>query len=77
MREGTDETHDDHDPGHEYSAQDVRDREAAIEQHLQHEEREGDEPLDVADILHRRQYEIVEGTLEVRRLLTQIWRVGS
>ena len=55
VRKSADETHDDHDPGHEYSAQDIGDREATGEQHLQHEEREGDEPLNVADILRREQ----------------------
>ena len=51
--EGTDETTDDEGNTHEQGGHDVGEREAGGEEDGQEEEREGDEPLDVPDILQR------------------------
>ena len=49
--QGTDESGDDEDNAHEERRHDVREGETSGQQQLKEQQREGDEPLDVADIL--------------------------
>lgn len=51
LYECTDETGDDHELAHEERDEDVREGEAGAEEDREQEEGEGEEPLDVADIL--------------------------
>ena len=53
LDERADEATDDHEHAHEERGRDVREREAGREEHGEQEQREGDEPLDVADILFK------------------------
>ena len=49
--EGADEAADDEHPAHEDGGEDVGERQAGCEEELEEQEWEGDEPLDVANIL--------------------------
>lgn len=51
--EGADETHDDKDDAHEERRHDVGERQTGGQQQLKEQQRERDEPLDVADVLER------------------------
>ena len=51
LHERTHETSDDNHPGEEHRSEDVREREASGEKQEGQEQREVDEPLDVADPL--------------------------